>query len=101
MSKLHDNAIRYGDEYQCSTCGKAWGIDEPEIPDCAPVSMGCDSQFLREQQLLSQVAGLKTLIKINEHRMNIPCDVDINWDARRWYTHLNICKLRDTINTHE
>jgi hypothetical protein len=26
-------AIRYGDEYQCHVCGKAWGVDEDE-PAC-------------------------------------------------------------------
>lgn len=28
------NAIRCVDEYQCSKCGKAWGINDPDIPDC-------------------------------------------------------------------
>lgn len=99
---MEHNAIQYGDEYQCSTCGKSWGIKDKDIPECKYGSPTLDeSPFLREQQLLSQVVGLKTLIKINEHRMNIPCDIDVDWDARRWHTHLNIGKLRDAINTHE
>jgi len=28
------NAIRYGDEYQCSKCGKSWEIDDPDEPSC-------------------------------------------------------------------
>ena len=27
-------AIRYGDEYQCAKCGKAWDINDPEPPPC-------------------------------------------------------------------
>jgi ABC-type ATPase with predicted acetyltransferase domain len=33
MSTEHE-AIRYGDEYQCSKCGKAWEVNDPEPPPC-------------------------------------------------------------------
>ena len=99
---MQHKAIRYGDEYQCSTCGKAWGIDEPEIPDCCDNGPTFDeSPSIEISMLKAQVAGLKTLIQVNEHRMNIPRNVDLNWTPKEWYNYLNIIKLRDTINTHE
>ena len=101
MSKLHNNAIRYGDEYQCSDCGKSWGVDDVldnDIPPCTPVTTGCDSPELREQMLLSQVKGLKSLIHqgVDSHNNHM-----VSFTPREWHIYLNIENLRATINTHE
>lgn len=28
--------IRCGDEVQCARCGKAWGLDDDDVPGCLP-----------------------------------------------------------------
>lgn len=34
MTTQHHNAHRYGDQMQCSHCGKAWDVNDPEPPPC-------------------------------------------------------------------
>ena len=99
----HNNVQRYGDEYQCSDCGKAWGVDDVlnnDVPECE-IQLRDESPSTEVSMLKAQVTGLKTLIQINEHRMNIPRDINLQWTPKQWYNHLNISKLRGTIKTHE
>ena len=95
----HKNAIRYGDEYQCADCGKSWDVNDKDVPECE-IQLHVESPTSTEltvQQLLSQVEGLKSIIceycGEDDHRLQ--------WSAREWHIHLNIEKLRATINTHE
>ncbi len=32
--QLHIKPIRYSDQIQCSFCGKAWDINDKDIPKC-------------------------------------------------------------------
>lgn len=101
MGKIHDSAIRYGDEFQCSTCGKAWSVDDADIdiPSCEirldePL---CDDHKLQLTHMTAQVIGLKQMIV----ECGSPHEKRFNWSPLQWYNHLNIIKLRDTINTHK
>ncbi len=96
MSKLHDNAIRYGDEYQCSTCGKSWAVDDNDVPECE-IQLYDDKPSTELSMLKSQITGLKQMIV----ECAPPHDKRFNWTPKQWYNHLNISKLRDTINTHK
>lgn len=31
-------ARRYGNEWQCSKCGKAWHVNDEDVPDCVDVT---------------------------------------------------------------
>ena len=44
-------AIRYGDEYQCAKCGKAWDIKDPEPPPCKTGKDLYDEQRQRLNEL--------------------------------------------------
>lgn len=35
----HD-AIQYSDQMQCAKCGKAWDVNDPDPPECAPRPIG-------------------------------------------------------------
>ena len=94
----HHNAIRYGDEYQCSTCGKAWGVKDKDIPDCCENGPTFEELPSVEVSMLkAQVAGLKDMLNGYEGNDGYR----LNWSPKQWYNHLNILKLRDTINTHK
>lgn len=95
---MQHKAIRYGDEYQCSTCGKAWAVDDEDVPECCENGLTFDeSPSIEVSMLKAQVAGLKQMIV----ECVSPYDERFNWSPKQWYNHLNIIKLRDTINTHE
>lgn len=95
------NPIRYGDEYQCAKCGKSWGVDDNDVPECGPsgiIPQPLESPELREEQLRSQVEGLKQMIVNGVHSHEVR---QVDWSAREWHIYLNIEKLRATIDTHE
>ena len=65
---MEHNAIRYGDEYQCSTCGKAWSVDDT-MPDCT-----IDTRLIVEPktghnkliaELNANIRGLKMLLHVD------------------------------------
>ncbi len=90
---------RYLDEFQCSTCGKSWGVDDSDVPLCEirldePLS---DDHILQLTHVRAQVIGLKQMVM----ECASPHEERFNWSPLEWYNHLNISKLRATINTHE
>ena len=93
---MQHNPIRYGDEYQCAKCGKSWGVDDNDVPECTtPVPI--ISAEITVQQLLSQVDGLKSMFG----EYGGEDDERLSWTAKQWHIYLNIEKLRATIDTHE
>lgn len=59
MSTLNNNvnehqAIRFGNEFQCSRCGKCWHIKDEDVPPCLDVTSK-EYQSKRLQQLREEI----------------------------------------------
>ena len=47
MTHDHKKPRQYGDQMQCSHCGKAWDVNDPEPPKCTE---GCEPRTLQRLQ---------------------------------------------------
>lgn len=80
----HDEK-RYGDEYQCSKCGKAWAIDDADVLECTPVTaIKLPNDGNKIILLETQIHGLKQIIIENGNGD----DERLHWTPQQWFTYI-------------
>jgi len=82
----HDK-IRYGDEYQCAKCGKAWSIDEDDVPECTPMTAiklpATDANKII--MLETQIHGLIQMFG----EYGGEDDERLHWTPLQWFTYIS------------
>jgi len=85
----HD-PIRYGDEYQCAKCGKAWSVDDfgEDIPKCTEIikiSLKNISDPHKILMLESQIRGLIEMFG----EYGGEDDERLHWTSEQWHTYMS------------